>query len=260
MRALSLLGVALAVVVSPLGRADGQAVSAPTWSEGVRTDPDGITVVIDFQELGGGVNVRCAPGPVESGLDALDGAGIAWEGTVRFPGFVCRIAGLPAVADEPCFNTPPASAFWSYWMAPRGGSWCYGSRGAGTRTPPPGTIEGWSFALDRAAASIPPPRFAPPPALPGVDPEPIDPGDCPVPVDPTTTTTAPTTTAAPTTAVPSTTAPPTTTRPTVPTTTTQPPTTVPTTVEPTTARRSRAPWPGVHRRRPAPRRAPRRAR
>src|SRR6185436_9848779 len=38
-------------------------------------DNVGITIVVDFHELGGGVNIRCAPGPVTSGLDALDKAG-----------------------------------------------------------------------------------------------------------------------------------------------------------------------------------------
>ncbi|MEM9517433.1 MAG: hypothetical protein AAGA42_21480 [Actinomycetota bacterium] len=151
------------------------------------TDADGVTVVVDFQELGGGVNVRCAPGPIDSGLDAFNRADIVWEGTRRDPGFVCRIAGRPGPVDEACGNTPPANAYWSYWLAPRGGTWCYSNLGAGNRTPPPGTVEGWSFALNRATTEIPPPRLDPPPPLPGVEPTQLDPGDCSTPNSSATT-------------------------------------------------------------------------
>jgi len=130
--------------------------------EGPCVDNVGVTVVVDFQELGGGVNgevnVRCAPGPVTTGLDALDKAGILWEGTRQFPGFVCRIAGQPGPDREACAVTPPATAYWTYWAAQRGGDWCYSSVGAAGRKPPPGSIEGWSFALDKVAVDVPPPE------------------------------------------------------------------------------------------------------
>ncbi len=60
-------------------------------------------MVVDFQELGGGVNVVCAPGPVTSGLEAMRAAGVAYQTAQRFPGFVCRIAGQPT--NDPCVNT-----------------------------------------------------------------------------------------------------------------------------------------------------------
>jgi hypothetical protein len=146
--------------------------------------------------------VRCAPGPVSTGLAALDTAGISWEGTRRFPGFVCRIAGKPAPEAESCGNTPPATAYWSYWIAPRGGPWCYSTIGAGNRTPPPGTVEGWSFALDRVAVDIPPPGYDPPAPIPGEPPNPLKGGDCGTPASPSP---SPAPTAAPTTAAPTTT-------------------------------------------------------
>lgn len=193
MRSVALALTALVVgVFLPTAGASTAPATAQSWSDGVCTDADGITVVIDFQELGGGVNIRCAPGPVDSGLDALTRAGISWEGTRRFPGFVCRIAGRPGPDTEPCGNTPPASAYWSYWLAPRGGAWCYSDLGAANRIPPPGTVEGWSFALNRATTEIPPPRFDPPPPLPGVSPTPLDPGDCTTPSSSATTTSPPT--------------------------------------------------------------------
>jgi hypothetical protein len=119
-----------------------------------------VTVVVDPHELGGGVVVRCAPGAVDNGLDALSRAGIGYRTALRASGFVCRIADLPS--GDPCVTISPASAYWSYWVASRGGSWCYSNLGAANRRPPPGTVEGWSFAQDKAGNAVPPPRLAPP--------------------------------------------------------------------------------------------------
>ncbi|HEX3088407.1 MAG TPA: hypothetical protein VHQ23_07105 [Ilumatobacteraceae bacterium] len=185
--ALVAIGISLPVATAP--------AHAARWVNGACTDNLGITIVVDFHELGGGVNVACAPGPVTSGLDALDKAGVLWEGTRRFPGFPCRIAGLPGPDIEPCVNTPPATAYWSYWLAPRGGAWCYSSVGAGNRTPPPGTIEGWSFAFDHASSDIPPPGLDPPAPIPGEAPNPLRGGDC---GSPAATPTPPPATPAPT--------------------------------------------------------------
>ena len=96
----------------------------------------------------------CAPGTPSSGLDTLAKAGVSYQTTQRFPGFVCRIAGKPS--NAPCVNTSPASAYWAYWLAAPGGSWCYSTLGAGSRKPAPGTFEGWSFALNRTAGRDPP--------------------------------------------------------------------------------------------------------
>ena len=195
--------VVLAAVVAPLTAASPVSAApdrsaAAGWSDGpcAPTDNVGVTIVVDFQELGGGVNVRCADGPVADGADALDQAGISWQGVVRWGrGFVCKIAGEPS--NDPCIDTPPASAYWSYWVAPRGGAWCYANYGVLNRTPPPGSVEGWSFSLNKQDGRSPAPRTAPPALAPGLTPKPLSKGDC----DPgggivatppaTTTTTAP---------------------------------------------------------------------
>lgn len=141
------------------------ATSVAPQRDGACPTANGVTVVIDFRELGGGVHVRCATGSVSSGLDALQRAGIDHRTTIRFPGFVCRIADRPA--NDPCVDASPATAYWSYWVAPRGGHWCYSNRGAGSRRPPQGSVEGWSFSLNRTASTAPPPGIAPPAAVPG---------------------------------------------------------------------------------------------
>jgi len=70
------------------------------------------------------------------------------------------------VAADPCVNTPPATASWSYWYAPRGGSWTYSSEGASTRDPAPGTVEGWAFGDGARPGVNPPARPAAPPPPP----------------------------------------------------------------------------------------------
>ncbi len=136
---------------------------ATVGTEGACPTAAGVTVVVDFQDLGGGVWLRCTEGSADSGFQALERAGIPYRTAVRSPGFLCRIDELPA--GDPCINPSPTAAYWSYWVAPRGGSWCYSNIGAASRNPPEGTVEGWSFSLNRSPS--PPPRIAPPPAVPG---------------------------------------------------------------------------------------------
>ncbi|WBB80388.1 hypothetical protein O7606_03130 [Micromonospora sp. WMMD882] len=140
-------------------------------SAGYCPDASGVTVVVDFNELGGGTVVRCARGEQATGLAALKNAGFQVAGTLRWgEGFVCRIDGKPSAAAERCVDTPPASAYWSYWHAPDGGGWTYSDKGVANRRPSPGGFEGWSFSLNRSADDAPRPGVAPlrptPPAPP----------------------------------------------------------------------------------------------
>lgn len=189
------------VVLSPFGPGTR---SAGAWSEGPCPTAAGVTVVVDFQELGGGIWVRCTDVAVTTGFEALDRAGIPWTATLRVAGFLCRIDGKPSAAGmampdgttlrDACQTTSPAHAYWSHWMAPRGGGWCYSNLGGGTRLPPEGTVEAWSFSYKRTASNPPTPRYPPPPQVPGA-PTALLAGDC----DPSTTaTTVPPTTPRPT--------------------------------------------------------------
>lgn len=138
------------------------APAAAQGHAGYCPDDNGVTVVVDFQQLGGGTVVRCATGPQTSGLAALQNAGFSVEGTLRWGlAFVCRINGKPGADTEPCIDTPPASAYWAYWHAPNGGTWTYNQAGGTSRTPPPGSFEGWSFSMDNPPDGNPPPRVPP---------------------------------------------------------------------------------------------------
>ncbi|MGQ0832026.1 MAG: hypothetical protein ACT4OV_10150 [Microthrixaceae bacterium] len=138
--AVALLAVGLGALTSPARASAGASV-------GPCEDHSGVTVVVDFGVLGGGVQTRCAPEPVSSGFDALTKAGFTYSGTTRFPGLLCRIDGKPSPQQDPCYNAPSPSSYWAYWTAPEpGGAWTYSDMGAGNRDPEPGTVEGWAFS------------------------------------------------------------------------------------------------------------------
>lgn len=142
----------------------GAHAAGPTLAgtAGFCPDASGVTVVVDFRELGGGRVVRCAPGGQSDGLAALRNAGFEVSGTSRWgDAFVCRINDRPGTDREPCVDTPPADAYWSYWHAENGGEWTYSQLGASYRTPPEGSFEGWSFSLDRESGDSPAPGVAP---------------------------------------------------------------------------------------------------
>lgn len=139
------------MVVSLLVGAGLLVAVAPEAYAAACTGTSGVSVVVDFGSLGGGVKTMCAPGDPASGLAALTGAGFSYAFLPRFPGFVCRINSLP----NPC-NGAPATAYWSYWHAARHGTWSYSSTGAGSYNPAPNTVEGWAFGAGVKPSISPP--------------------------------------------------------------------------------------------------------
>ncbi|QFU94401.1 hypothetical protein [Amycolatopsis sp. YIM 10] len=159
---LARIAAATALVLSMAPLATASSVDHGKGSPGFCPDGNGVTVVVDFQELGGDPIIRCAPGDQASGLAALQNAGLELTGVQRWGlGFICRIEGKPGPDAEACIDTPPATAYWSYWHAANGGSWTYSQMGVMNRKPPPGSFEGWSFAKNKAAGSNPAPRIGP---------------------------------------------------------------------------------------------------
>jgi len=156
---LSLVPTAVQVTsVAP----SAHAVDTSKGTPGYCPDANGVTVIIDFQELGGTTIVRCARGEQATGHAALKNAGIEIGGVARWgESFICRIEGKPGPNSEPCIDTPPASAYWSYWHAPNGGAWTYSQWGVMNRKPPLGSFEGWSFSKDKTETTNPSPRIAP---------------------------------------------------------------------------------------------------
>jgi hypothetical protein len=117
------------------------------------TPGKGVTEVVDFTKLGGKVKVACDPTDpkTSTGLTVLKAAGFTYSFVPNYPGFVCRIDGLP----NPC-NGAPATAYWSYWHAKPHGTWIFSNKGAGSYHPLPGSVQGWAFGAGT------PPRISPP--------------------------------------------------------------------------------------------------
>lgn len=154
--------------VAPAAPAAAQGQAGPCGP----SDADGVTVVVDYQELGGDVAVRCAPdADGSSAVDALRQAGFGVEGAGSWgDAFVCRITGRPAGDEtlevpghagyrETCLTTPPGHAYWSSWWSRDAGTWTLAQEGGATRRVIAGDVEGWSFSLGDARTR--PPRFDP---------------------------------------------------------------------------------------------------
>ncbi|WP_164519525.1 hypothetical protein [Nocardioides ferulae] len=127
--------------------------AAPASAAACTTD-SGVTVVVDFKGLGGGVQSVCdTDGGGSTAASLFSGNGFALSYVQRQPGFVCRIDGVPA--DEACVNTPPEDAYWSLWWSDgTSGSWTYSTAGAGSLKIPDGGYVG--FAWDASAGSVQP--------------------------------------------------------------------------------------------------------
>ena len=121
------------------------------------TTDSGVTVVVDFHELGGGVRQVCDPGSQQDGGARFKDAGFDLDRVQRQPGFVCRVDGVPA--DDPCVNTPPADAHWSLWWSDGdSGTWTFASQGIDSLVVP----DGGSIALSwRGSSESSPPGVAP---------------------------------------------------------------------------------------------------
>lgn len=154
-RHLARLAAAAALVIPAglVGAAPGQAAPCVGTS--------GVTVIVQW---GDSLDVRCAPGDPTTGADALAKAGFGIVQVRTQPGFVCRISGNPS--SDPCINTPPASAYWSYWHANPGQSWIYSNWGAYApqSDPAPGSYQAWRFGSGQSPAYSVPRAAAPSPA------------------------------------------------------------------------------------------------
>lgn len=182
--AMSLVGIVaagLAVVGTPV------AAVADTCGPGT-----GVSVVVDFRELGGGLHTHCdAGGGGKSAAALFADSGYALTYATRQPGFVCRVSGVPA--SDPCVNTSPVTAYWGlYWSDGSNASWAYSSRGADSLIVPAGgsVAFAWQGSGQRGVPSVTPPSAA---ATPTPTPTPTPTSTAPVPTSPTTGTSTPTT-------------------------------------------------------------------
>jgi len=144
----------------------GAAAAAGVWLTGASpaaaagcTGSSGVTVVVDFAELGGGLTAGCDPSVEGQRARAiLVDAGYSVTMATKSPGFLCRVNGLPA--DDPCVEAAPADRYWSVWWADgQGGSWVYSARGVDSlRVPEGGYL---AMAWHQGSGRSQPPATAP---------------------------------------------------------------------------------------------------
>ena len=157
-RLLAVAALVLAAVGVPVALPGALSAASASSYSGACTSAAGVTVVVDFESLPGGVVTRCDSSATSSttGLTALHQAGFTTDGTTHDgPAFVCRIDEEPSTSQDPCFNTPPTTKYWSYWHASNGGSWTYSNEGAATHTVTVGGFEGWSFSTKSGTTVAP---------------------------------------------------------------------------------------------------------
>jgi hypothetical protein len=117
----------------------------------------GVSVVVDFHQLGGGVTSFCdATGAGESADAQFEDAGHELT-YVDQEAFVCRV---DRKGSAQCAHTPPADAYWSLWWSDgKSGTWQYASSGVTSLEVP----DGGSVALSwQGQSSQAKPRVSPP--------------------------------------------------------------------------------------------------
>ncbi|MFC8127379.1 prenyltransferase/squalene oxidase repeat-containing protein [Streptomyces sp. NPDC057302] len=154
------------------------------------TPSKGAVVAVDFSDWGGGLVRGCDASPT-TGYDLLHEAGFSTVGTEHDgPAFICRLGHAefdsggqyPTKGEEACKLTPPASAYWSYWIAPPGQDyWTYSPLGAMSQKPKNGAVEAWVFGPTDPDGAGGGPSFTPAQVRAGGQ---SDPGDTPPDVDP----------------------------------------------------------------------------
>jgi hypothetical protein len=114
----------------------------------------GTIIAVDFAHWGGPI-VRGCTLRQTTGYRLLHSAGFTTAGDQHDgPAFICRFGDTafhrgtqyPTTSQEDCILTPPASAYWSAWLAPAGQNhWSYSQLGAMSEAPKAGEVELWTF-------------------------------------------------------------------------------------------------------------------
>ncbi|WP_151081600.1 hypothetical protein [Nocardioides cynanchi] len=144
--------VAAALLAAAMGLGVPTAAQAATCSSA-----RGVSVVVDFHQLGGGVQASCdAGGAGEYAAAQFEDAGHTLTYVQNEP-FVCRVDGVPST--DPCVRTPPADAYWSLWWSDgTSGTWHFATTGVASLKVPAGGYVALSWQSGNAQT---PPGVAP---------------------------------------------------------------------------------------------------
>jgi prenyltransferase beta subunit len=136
---------------------------------GACTTTKGALVAASFAPWSGPI-VRGCGTTLTTGRALLTAGGFAITGTQRFPAFICRLAhplfnsstAYPTSTQDACVNTPPASAYWSFWTAAKGvNTWTYSPTGADGDKPVAGEVEAWTYGNTDIGGTSGKPTFTP---------------------------------------------------------------------------------------------------
>jgi hypothetical protein len=145
----------LALLVVCLNPGGGVSQADPLSS---CTSTAGVIVVVDFSHWGGNADRVCfaALTTATTAYDALIAEGFTTIGDAHDgSAFVCRITepgtgvAEPSVSEDPCTTTPPATAYWAFWISNAGQSgWSVSPLGVMSLVPQPGSVEYWNFGSE----------------------------------------------------------------------------------------------------------------
>jgi hypothetical protein len=151
---LALAGCAVLLVG---GAGDGAAPTSAVAASGPCSGA-GVTVVVDFGALGGGIQQRCATGGgSRTAYDAFRAAGVSLTEVQRFPGAICQVEDRP---QTQCQTMPPADAYWGLFSS-QGSGWTFSSRGVTSLRVSSGDTVAFAW---QASRSVRRPGIAPAPA------------------------------------------------------------------------------------------------
>ena len=142
-----------------LALAGAGLVPAPATAAGYCSG-SGVSVVVDYGALGGGIQKFCDASGNRNGAQAFENTGNHLSYAQRQPGFVCRVRGIPA--SDPCVNTSPADAYWGLYWSDGTSGWKYASVAAGSLTVPAGATVAFSW---QNGGTADPPGTTPAPPL-----------------------------------------------------------------------------------------------
>jgi hypothetical protein len=113
---------------------------------------DGVSVVVDGNQLGGDPDVACVH-RAGTASELFTEAGFTLEYQPQLQDFVCRVAGRPT--DGPCTD---GDSYWSLWWAKPGGDWIYSTLGVTSLEVPTGGS--LAFAWHQGDGDAAPPDVA----------------------------------------------------------------------------------------------------
>jgi hypothetical protein len=152
----------------------------------------GVSVVVDFHQLGGLESACDAQGGGRTAAQQMTDVGHVLTRVQRQPGFVCRVDGKPK--SDPCVDIPPSDAYWSLWWSDgKSGSWTYASVGVDSLKVPSGgyVALSWQGTSGKAPPRVSPTPHAAPSSAPSSHPTSAPPSSPPSSAPPSTTSAVP---------------------------------------------------------------------